>query len=200
MYFSDEYQENAQNYLETVFLGEPTQEKPEVLTSSNAFRIIQSDNPVFDFLGELEIIDNVINSAQYEPKVFGLLEIPNISIRQYIVSGTSENDLQFGPGHYIQTNLPGSGGNVGIAGHRTTYGAPFNRLDQVKIGDEISLSFGSNKYLYIVDEILIVSPDDDYVLYNRGEDRITLTTCHPKYSARQRLVVSGILSKIESVN
>ena len=110
------------------------------------------------------------------------------------------NNLQFGPGHYIQTNLPGSGGNVGIAGHRTTYGAPFNRLDQVEIGDEIKLSFGSNKYLYIVDEILIVSPNDDYVLYNRGQDRITLTTCHPKYSARQRLVVSGILSKIESVN
>ena len=200
MYFSDEYQENAQNYLETVYLGEPAQEKPEFFTSSNPFNIIQSDNPVFDFFGELEIIDNVLNSGQYEPKLFGLLEIPNISIRQYIVSGTGENDLQFGPGHYIQTNLPGSGGNVGIAGHRTTYGAPFNRLDQVEIGDEIRLSFGSNKYLYIVDEILIVSPNDDYVLYNRGQDRITLTTCHPKYSARQRLVVSGILSKIESVN
>ena len=201
VFLSDVYQKNAQEYLETVFLGEPVEDKPEVLESSNPLRIIQSDNPVFNFFDEFEIINQVVDSQQYEPKVFGLLEIPDIRVKQYIVSGTGENDLQFGPGHYIQTNLPGSGGNVGIAGHRTTYGAPFSRLDQVKIGDEIYLSFGPNKYFYIVDEIQIVNPDEgQYVLYNRGDDRLTLTTCHPKYSARQRLVISGLLTKIENVN
>ena len=73
--------------------------------------------------------------------------------------------------------------------------------DRIKIGDEIYLSFGPNKYFYIVDEIQIVSPEEgQYVLYNRGDDRLTLTTCHPKYSARQRLVISGLLTKIENVN
>ena len=56
--------------------------------------------------------------------------------------GTDEISLQYGPGHYMQTNLPGSGGNVGIAGHRTTYGAPFTRLDLLEVGDTIFLNFG----------------------------------------------------------
>ena len=127
---------------------------------------------------------------------------PRYSARQrLVVSGTDELSLQFGPGHYLGTKLPGSGGNVGIAGHRTTYGAPFSRLDLVEIGDEIFLTVGSNKYYYIVDDIEVVDAiTGDYVLFNRGDDRLTLTTCHPRYSARERLVVSGILTRIESGN
>ena len=93
------------------------------------------------------------------------------------------------------------GGNVGIAGHRTTYGAPFAELDQLQIGDELILTVDSNKYHYSVDEVTVVEAiGGEYVLYNRGDDRLTLTTCHPRYSAKQRLVVTGILTKIESVN
>ena len=101
----------------------------------------------------------------------------------------------------MQTALPGTGGNVGIAGHRTTFGAPFAKLDQVQIGDELILTVDSKKFHYIVDEVRIVEAiGGEYVLYNRGDDRLTLTTCHPRYSARQRLVVTGILTRIESVN
>ena len=118
-----------------------------------------------------------------------------------IVSGTDEQSLEFGPGHYIQTAFPGAGGNVGIAGHRTTFGAPFANLDKVQLGEELILTVGGNKYHYEVDEVTIVEAvGGEYVLYNRGDDRLTLTTCHPKYSAKQRLIVTGILTKIESVN
>ena len=150
---------------------------------------------------DFTVIDQVQRIEEYKPSVFGLLEIPEINVNQYVVSGTDDLSLQFGPGYYLGTNLPGSGGNVGIAGHRTTYGAPFSQLDLVEIGDEILLTVGSNKYHYKVDEVEIVDAvSGSYVLYNRGDDRITLTTCHPKYSARQRLVVSGILHRIESGN
>ena len=91
--------------------------------------------------------------------------------------------------------------NVGIAGHRTTYGAPFRDLDDVNLGDAIQLTIDSSKFHYIVDQIDIVEAiGGEYVLYDRGDDRLTLTTCHPKYSASQRLIVSAILVKIESVN
>ena len=156
---------------------------------------------VFETLQDFTVIDQSAKIAEFQPEIFGLLEIPDINVNQYVVSGTDELSLQFGPGHYLGTKLPGSGGNVGIAGHRTTYGAPFSRLDLVEIGDEIHLTFGSNKFHYIVDDIEVVDADTgDYVLFNRGDDRLTLTTCHPRYSARQRLVVSGILTRIESGN
>ena len=134
-----------------------------------------------------------------DPSVFGFIEIPEIDLEQYVVIGTSETELQLGPGYYLGTEIPGSGGNVGIAGHRTTYGAPFGDLHLVNIGDEINLTFGPNKYTYIVDQIHVVpARGGEYLLYNNGVDRLTLTTCHPKYSGQERLVVTGILKKIES--
>ena len=201
MYLSDIQQDNAQEYLEKIYLGEDIDalEQPENIL--NPLNIFQSDIPVFDMLQDFTVIDQVQRIEEYKPSVFGLLEIPEINVNQYVVSGTDDLSLQFGPGYYLGTNLPGSGGNVGIAGHRTTYGAPFSQLDLVEIGDEILLTVGSNKYHYKVDEVEIVDAvSGSYVLYNRGDDRITLTTCHPKYSARQRLVVSGILHRIESGN
>ena len=201
MFLSNVQQDNAQAYLEKMYLGEEIKEvnRPEILT--NPLRLFQNDNPVFETLQDFIVIDQSAKIEEFQPTIFGLLEIPDINITQFVVSGTDELSLKFGPGHYIGTKLPGSGGNVGIAGHRTTYGAPFSRLDQVNIGDEIYLTVGLNKYHYIVDDIEIVDANTgDYVLFNRGDDRLTLTTCHPKYSARERLVVSGILTRIESGN
>ena len=200
MFLSNVQQDNAQAYLEKIYLGEDIEQtRPEILT--NPLRLFQNDNPVFETLQDYIVIDQIEKIEEYQPTIFGKLEIPNINVNQFVVSGTDELSLQFGPGHYIGTKLPGSGGNVGIAGHRTTYGAPFSRLDQVSIGDEIYLTVGLNKYYYVVDDIEVVDANTgDYVLFNRGDDRLTLTTCHPRYSARQRLVVSGILTRIESGN
>jgi LPXTG-site transpeptidase (sortase) family protein len=125
--------------------------------------------------------------------VMAQLQIPKIGLSQFVVSGTDEGDLAKGPGHYIGTAQPGQAGNVAIAGHRTTHGAPFNRLAELTIGDPIYLTTSSGQRLtYIVAAAPVaVSPKDVTVLNNFGDDRITLTTCNPEYSAVQRLIVVG---------
>ncbi len=201
MYLTNFEQQNAQEYLESIYSGdvEAISENEQLVIQKN--NPLQSDIPVFENLRDIPGLTRNNEVINYVPSVFGYLEIPSINLKQYVVSGTDEMSLQYGPGHYMQTNLPGSGGNVGIAGHRTTYGAPFSRLDLLEVGDTIFLNSGGNKYHYEIDEKLIVDANEgEYVLYNRGDDRITLTTCHPKYSARQRLVITGILFKIESGN
>ena len=119
------------------------------------------------------------------------LQIPKIGLNQIVVSGTDEGDLAKGPGHYLGTAMPGQAGNVAIAGHRTTHGAPFNRLAELAVGDPIYLTTSSGQRLtYIVSAAPVaVSPKDVTVLNDFGDDRLTLTTCNPEYSAIQRLIV-----------
>ena len=119
------------------------------------------------------------------------LQIPKIGLNQIVVSGTDKSDLAKGPGHYLGTAMPGQAGNVAIAGHRTTHGAPFNRLAELAIGDPIYLTTSSGQRLtYIVSAAPVaVSPRDVTVLNDFGDDRLTLTTCNPEYSAIQRLIV-----------
>ncbi len=123
--------------------------------------------------------------------VMAQLTIPKIGLSEYVVSGTAANDLALGPGHYLHTAQPGQAGNVAIAGHRTTHGAPFNRLAQLAPGDPIYLTTLSGQHLtYIVAETPYpVSPSNVSVLNNFGDNRLTLTTCNPEYSAVQRLIV-----------
>jgi len=127
--------------------------------------------------------------------VVARLQIPGISVDQFVVEGTAENDLAQGPGHYIGTALPGYAGNVAIAGHRTTYGAPFNRLAGVVAGDSIYLTTTSGERLRYVVRVgpKPVAPTDVAILDDFGDDRITLTTCTPEFSAAERLVVVGYL-------
>ncbi|HXN62832.1 MAG TPA: class E sortase [Acidimicrobiales bacterium] len=123
------------------------------------------------------------------------LQIPAISVDQYVVEGTTENDLSIGPGHYVGTAQPGQAGNVAIAGHRTTHGAPFNRLGQLVKGDQIILTTTSGEsFTYVVAGTpQAVSPGDVSVLNYFGDNRITLTTCNPEFSSTQRLVAVGLL-------
>jgi sortase A len=125
------------------------------------------------------------------------IQIPTIGLNEYVVSGTAESDLAKGPGHYIGTAAPGQAGNVAIAGHRTTNGAPFNRLGQLAVGNQIYLTTLSGQHLtYIVSQApQAVAPNDVAVLDNFGDNRITLTTCNPEYSSAQRLVVVGELKQ-----
>jgi sortase A len=123
------------------------------------------------------------------------LQIPAIGLDQYVVAGTSAAQLSQGPGHYDGTAMPGQAGNVAIAGHRTTHGAPFNRLGQLVHGDRIILTTLSGQHLtYVVSGTpQAVSPNDVAVLNYLGDNRITLTTCTPEFSAAQRLIVVGDL-------
>ena len=142
-------------------------------------------------------LTNQAAKAEFLPDVVGRLTILSANINHYVVFGATLNKLEYGPGYILGTSLPGTGGNFAIAGHRTTYGAPFGNLDKTEVGDSILFQTNTNQYEYLITEVKIVSPEDTYVLGNFGDDRITLSTCHPKFSARQRLVVVGELKRVE---
>lgn len=142
-------------------------------------------------------LTNQAAKAEFLPDVVGRLTILSANINHYVVFGATLNKLEYGPGYILGTSLPGTGGNFAIAGHRTTYGAPFGNLDKTEVGDSILFQTNTNQYEYVITEVKIVSPEDTYVLGNFGDDRITLSTCHPKFSARQRLVVVGELKRVE---
>ncbi|HTT88712.1 MAG TPA: class E sortase [Acidimicrobiales bacterium] len=122
------------------------------------------------------------------------LVIPAINLSRYVVQGVDESDLQMGPGHYPGTPLPGQPGNVGIAGHRTTFGAPFFRLNEVSRGDLILLTDTSGTtWVYSVVHQWVVSPNDTAVLDPTRDAMLTLTTCNPRFEAISRLVVRAAL-------
>jgi sortase A len=125
------------------------------------------------------------------------IQIPAIGVDQYVVEGTADSDLSKGPGHYVGTAMPGQEGNVAIAGHRTTNGAPFNGLGHLVPGDRIILTtvYGQS-FAYVVSGTpQAVSPSDVGVLNYFGDNRVTLTTCNPEFSSTQRLVVVGKLNQ-----
>ncbi len=119
--------------------------------------------------------------------------IPRIGVDKIVVEGVGRNDLRKGPGHYPETPMPGQSGNAAIAGHRTTYGAPFNRIDELQPGDQILITTGQGSFTYEVIGTDIVAPTEVEVVEDKGDDRLTLTSCNPKYSARQRIIVSAAL-------
>ncbi|MGH2768372.1 MAG: class E sortase [Actinomycetota bacterium] len=122
-----------------------------------------------------------------------LIEIPRIGLRQVVVEGVGVEELKKGPGHMPETPLPGRVGNVVISGHRTTYGAPFSRIDELSAGDEIRLTTEEGLHVYKVTGNKIVVPTDLSVVAPTEDARLTLTTCHPRFSARRRLIVSARL-------
>jgi sortase A len=120
----------------------------------------------------------------------GRISIRRMGIDFVVVQGAEPGDLRQGPGHYLGTPLPGLRGTVAIAGHRTTYLAPFRDLDQVRRGDLIVLTMPYGRFTYRAQKRQIVSPNAyDYVTATKSYDRLALTACHPLYSAAQRIVV-----------
>jgi sortase A len=106
-----------------------------------------------------------------------------------VVEGVRSADLKTGAGHMPDTPLPGMPGNAVISGHRTTYGAPFNELDELVPGDVIEVETAAGIHVYVVRESVVVSPFDVWVTDPRPGAWLTLTTCNPEFSARERLVV-----------
>ncbi len=123
-----------------------------------------------------------------------LIEIPKIGVSKAVVEGVGVEDLKKGPGHYPGTPLPGQAGNAAIAGHRTTYGGPFGDLDELNRGDPINVTTTAGKFRYEVDHTDIVSPSEVSVLDPTSDNRLTLTTCNPKFSAAQRLIIVARLT------
>ena len=122
-----------------------------------------------------------------------IISIPRIGLDMVVVEGTSQASLELGPGHYERTPLPGGAGNVAIAGHRTTWARPFYNLDQLRPGDPITLTSPQGTFTYRTRASKVVDPSDVDELAPTAHPTLTLTTCNPRFSASQRLVVEARL-------
>jgi len=171
----------AQNSLETQF--EETVASPEVQSIQEQIAANEGQ----------PLPDDLLLPTPNPGDGVAIIEIPSIGLSWFVVEGVGLDQLKDGPGHYQGTPFPGQAGNVAIAGHRTTYGAPFNRLDELRSGDEIKLTTAQGEFLYVYRETQIVTPGQTEVLDDFGDNRLTLTACHPKYSARERIVVTAAL-------
>ena len=128
----------------------------------------------------------------------GRIRIPEIGVSDVFVEGTAAPDLRRGPGHYPATPLPGQRGTVAIAGHRTTYGAPFHDVDDLDRGDRIELDMPYGRFTYRVERLRIVAPTATEVTDPVGYDRLVLSACHPLYSAAQRIIVFARLEQVRA--
>jgi sortase A len=125
------------------------------------------------------------------------ITIPRIGLEYVVLEGTDTVTLKKGAGHESVTPLPGEEGRCTISGHRTTYGAPFNRVDELEEGDLIYLeTLDGKSYVYTVTALEIVKPTDVWILEGTEKEELLLTTCHPKYSAATRLIIISELVEL----
>lgn len=140
-----------------------------------------------------------VNRSVEEGDSLTRIKIPRIGVDTVVVEGTTASALRAGAGHYPSTPLPCEVGNVAIAGHRTTYGKPFHDLDVLEDGDRITLETPVGSCTYEVETTFITEPTDVGVVANTPDQaRLTLTTCHPKGSARKRLILTATMVSAES--
>ena len=132
-----------------------------------------------------------------EGQPLGRIRAARIGLSSVVVRGIETGTLRSGPGHYPHSPLPGAPGTVAIAGHRTTYGAPFRKVDKLVKGDEIKLEMPYGTFVYAVERTQIVEPTKTSVTRRVSFDRLVLTACHPLYSAAQRIVVFARLVRSE---
>jgi sortase A len=133
-----------------------------------------------------------------EGHAFGRIKIDRIGLSIVVVQGTDTASLEKGPGHYRNTPIPGQPGTVAIAGHRTTYLAPFRHIDEIQNGDEIRIEMPYAAFTYTVTRHQIVDPTDVGIIRPVGYPQLVLTACHPPYSAAQRYAVFAKLTRIDT--
>ena len=126
----------------------------------------------------------------------GRIVIPRIDLNVVMVEGTDTSTLQKGPGRYPETSFPGQGRTIGVAGHRTTYLAPFRQINEIQDGDEIRLEMPYGTFTYTVQKHEIVDPSQVEIVDDVGYERLVLTACHPLYSAAQRWAVFAELTDV----
>ena len=165
--------------------------------------LAQDDPPVAEaidpaqFIGnEEEIPSETPEQVEFYPEVspgrgaaLAFLRIPKLGVDEVLFEGVDRQTLKSGPGHMVDTPLPGQPGNSVLSGHRTTYGRPFFDFDLLEVGDRIEVETSVGLHIYEIREMRIVQPTDVWVTNDRAGGWMTLTTCNPKFSARQRLVV-----------
>jgi sortase A len=143
-----------------------------------------------------------ILADRFEPHLIqgnaiGRIEIDRIGLSIVVVQGTDTASLEKGPGHYRNTPIPGQPGTVAIAGHRTTYLAPFRHIDEIRDGDEIRVEMPYAAFNYTVEKHEVVDPGDVGIIKSIGYDRLVLTACHPPYSAAHRYAIFAKLTSTD---
>ena len=160
---------------------------------------------------DLEAISNVRGNAAkarvladrfgshlQEGHAIGRIKIDQIGLNIVVIQGTDTASLEKGPGHYRNTPIPGQPGTVAIAGHRTTYLAPFRHIDEIRDGDEIRVEMPYAAFTYTVQRHEIVDPTDVGIIKPVGYPQLVLTACHPPYSAAQRYAIFAKLTRIDT--
>jgi sortase A len=126
----------------------------------------------------------------------GRLTIPSLGVSFLVVQGTNPASLELGPGHYPSTALPGQGRTVAVAGHRTTFLAPFRNLDALRRGERIVMAMPYARFVYVVQYRRVVAPSAWWITRNVGYERLVLSACDPLFSAARRLVVFARLRSV----
>lgn len=169
-----------------------------VLTSQAPDRLLGDGTESFDWDG-YEADDLAYWDTLRDGGVFGRLVIADMGLDTLIVKGPSRDNLKRGPAWVDYTDVPGPTGNCGVSGHRTTYMAPFRRLDVLMPGDTIEVYSPYRRYRYVVSKTFEVTPEHVEVLDTTDRPTLTLTACHPPYSARYRLIVQAELVEVRRV-
>ena len=164
---------------------------PLSTTDARALKSIQPLDERIAYLARQE------RSEVTDGDAIGQIDIPRLGNTYNVVQGTDTASLEEGPGHYPSTALPGMGQTVAIAGHRTTYLAPFRFINQLRPGDRIYIKMPYGKFTYVVQYQKIVLPTDISVINDVGYDRLVLSACNPIYSAAQRIIVFARLRSVQ---
>jgi sortase A len=145
---------------------------------------------------KVEILAGLFAKRTRQGEAIGRLKIPDIDLDVVVVQGTDTATLQKGPGHYPETPFPGEGGTTAVAGHRTTYLAPFRHLDQLDPGDVIEIEMPYANFAYRVQGTRVVDDSAVNIIHKVGYERLVLTACHPLYSAAQRIAAFAKLREV----
>ncbi|MDX6656482.1 MAG: sortase [Solirubrobacteraceae bacterium] len=129
----------------------------------------------------------------------GRIKIAKIHANFVVVKGTDTESLKKGPGFYDNTPFPGARGTIAIAGHRTTYLAPFRHIDRLARGDDIEIDMPYARFHFRVERHRIVTPSSFWIIRRVRYDRLVLSACHPLYSAAKRIVVFARLVSVQQV-
>jgi sortase A len=164
---------------------------PLSVVDRSALAGLRSRNQRLSYLARRE--ENQVKTGD----AVGRIDVAKIGIGYTIVQGTDELSLEKGPGHYPGTALPGMGQTVAIAGHRTTYLAPFKRINELVPGNRIVVTVPYGRFTYVVQYHRIVLPTALWVTHNVGYDRLVLSACNPLYSAAQRIIVFARLRSVK---
>jgi sortase A len=168
---------------------------------------LETQYPTPEDLAAIAGVQGIAKKAQiladrFEPHLqeghaIGRIKIDRIGLSIVVIQGTDTASLEKGPGHYRNTPIPGQPGTVAIAGHRTTYLAPFRHINDIQDGDEVRIEMPYAAFTYTVEKHEIVDPSDVGIIKPVGYDRLVLTACHPPYSAAHRYAVFAKLTRVD---